>query len=177
MTRWMVGLAALAGGGVAQAQVYGAPGATGGFGGGAGYGGQGTGNLAGAFAPNFYNRNQQPLSPYLNLARGGNPAVNYFYGTRPGLGSSASGMAGGFGFQGANLGPPGAGNRFYLQPPPGDGELPYQPFEASRELGVIPTAAHLVTFGNGPGSGLRSPTRTGFGAQQPASRPATTPRR
>jgi hypothetical protein len=37
------------------------------------------------YAPNYYNRNSQPLSPYLNLLRGGNPAVNYFYGVRPGL--------------------------------------------------------------------------------------------
>jgi hypothetical protein len=37
-----------------------------------------------AYAPNMYNRAGQPLSPYLNLLRGGNPAVNYFYGVRPG---------------------------------------------------------------------------------------------
>jgi len=36
------------------------------------------------FAPNFYNRASQPLSPYLNLLRGGDPAINYFYGVRPG---------------------------------------------------------------------------------------------
>ena len=35
-------------------------------------------------APNMYNRAAQPLSPYLNLLRGGNTAVNYFYGVRPG---------------------------------------------------------------------------------------------
>lgn len=44
----------------------------------------GTGNSA-PYAPNYYNRNTQPLSPYLNLTRGGNTAVNYFYGVRPGL--------------------------------------------------------------------------------------------
>ena len=36
------------------------------------------------YAPNMYNRGTQPLSPYLNLLRGGNNAVNYFYGVRPG---------------------------------------------------------------------------------------------
>ena len=36
------------------------------------------------YAPNMYNRAAQPLSPYLNLLRGGNNAVNYFYGVRPG---------------------------------------------------------------------------------------------
>ncbi|HEX3150162.1 MAG TPA: hypothetical protein VHR66_18945 [Gemmataceae bacterium] len=39
---------------------------------------------ASGYAPNMYNRNAQPLSPYLNMLRGGNPAVNYFYGVRPG---------------------------------------------------------------------------------------------
>jgi hypothetical protein len=37
-----------------------------------------------AYAPNMYNRQAQPLSPYLNMLRGGNPAVNYYYGVRPG---------------------------------------------------------------------------------------------
>jgi hypothetical protein len=36
------------------------------------------------YAPNMYNRQAQPLSPYLNLLRGGNEAVNYYYGVRPG---------------------------------------------------------------------------------------------
>jgi hypothetical protein len=43
--------------------------------------GQGNPN---AYAPNMYNREAQPLSPYLNLLRGGNAAVNYYYGVRPG---------------------------------------------------------------------------------------------
>ncbi|MEZ6139886.1 MAG: hypothetical protein R3B84_04865 [Zavarzinella sp.] len=33
----------------------------------------------------MYNRRSQPLSPYLNLLRGGNVAANYYYGARPGL--------------------------------------------------------------------------------------------
>jgi len=37
-----------------------------------------------AYAPNMYNRQAQPLSPYLNLLRGGDAAVNYYYGVRPG---------------------------------------------------------------------------------------------
>jgi len=37
-----------------------------------------------SYAPNMYNRAAQPLSPYLNMLRGGNNAVNYFYGVRPG---------------------------------------------------------------------------------------------
>jgi hypothetical protein len=47
------------------------------------------------YAPNMYNRAGQPLSPYLNLLRGGNNAVNYFYGVRPGTQPSAfTGMFG-----------------------------------------------------------------------------------
>ncbi len=39
----------------------------------------------GGYAPNAYNRQTQPLSPYLNLLRGGDPGINYYYGVRPGL--------------------------------------------------------------------------------------------
>lgn len=54
------------------------------------------------YAPNQYNRNTQPLSPYLNLLRGGNPAVNYFYGVQPGLmnGAFRSPLAGNSQMQG-----------------------------------------------------------------------------
>ena len=46
----------------------------------------------------MYNRAAQPLSPYLNLLRGGNNAVNYFYGVRPGTQPNAfTGMFGGGG--------------------------------------------------------------------------------
>ena len=54
--------------------------------------------------PNFYNRQSQPLSPYLNLLRGGSPAVNYYYGVRPGL--QSGGYLGQSGSQsGTNAGP------------------------------------------------------------------------
>lgn len=52
--------------------------------------------------PNIYNPRTQPLSPYLNLLRGGNPGVNYYYGVRPGT------VGGGAAF-GAGLAP--GGNR------------------------------------------------------------------
>jgi hypothetical protein len=45
-------------------------------------------------APNAYNRQTQPLSPYLNLLRGGNNAVNYYYGVRPGTGPGVQGVMG-----------------------------------------------------------------------------------
>src|SRR5262245_47857361 len=87
----IVGGAALwASGGVAHAQFGPASGPT--------YGSFGP---TGPYAPNFYNRQTQPLSPYLNLLRGGNPAVNYYYGVRPGT------MAGAYP---GNYGNPGAMN-------------------------------------------------------------------
>jgi hypothetical protein len=86
-----------------QAQVYGPGGMYGPYGGYAGGGGQGSTG----FAPNFYNRQNQPLSPYLNLLRGGNTAVNYFYGTRPGLASGGylGPFAPGGGSGGSAMGP------------------------------------------------------------------------
>jgi hypothetical protein len=39
----------------------------------------------------YYNPGNQPLSPYLNMLRGGNPAVNYFYGVRPAQNQGAFG--------------------------------------------------------------------------------------
>ena len=44
----------------------------------------------GGYAPNAYNRQTQPLSPYLNLLRGGDPGINFYYGVRPGLQSQAT---------------------------------------------------------------------------------------
>jgi hypothetical protein len=52
------------------------------------------------YAPNMYNRATQPLSPYLNLLRGGNNAVNYFYGVRPGT-TQPGAFTGMFGATGA----------------------------------------------------------------------------
>src|SRR5437762_7913362 len=46
------------------------------------------------FGPNVYNPQNQPLSPYLNLLRGGNAGVNYYYGVRPG---TTGGSGGGIG--------------------------------------------------------------------------------
>lgn len=42
------------------------------------------------YMPNFYNRQNQPLSPYLNFRRGGDSALNYYYGVRPGLASGGN---------------------------------------------------------------------------------------
>jgi hypothetical protein len=91
------------------------------------------------FVPNFYNRQTQPLSPYLNLLRGGSPAVNYFYGVRPGL--QSGGYLGPYAPQpGAALGPR---QTFFpifdtLAEPPAPGDLP---------SGMGPTG-HPVAFRN-----------------------------
>ncbi len=85
-----------------------APNAPGGYPGGygGGYPGGGFNNGLGGFnqvvppsgiQPNVYNRQYQPLSPYLNLLRGGDPGVNYYYGVRPGLPNY--GQGGGLGNQ------------------------------------------------------------------------------
>src|SRR5262245_18669031 len=65
--------------------------------------------MAPSVMPNIYNPQTQPLSPYLNLLRGGNTGVNYYYGVRPGT----VGGAGSFG--GAAMLAPG-GNRALFFP-------------------------------------------------------------
>lgn len=97
------------------------------------------------YAPNFYNRAQQPLSPYLNLLRGGNPAANYYYGVRPGLPSG-----------GVNI----FGQVPVVQPPVGpqyggflpQSQIPYDPTSQAYEPGGQPvrlnSPAHPVLFGN-----------------------------
>ena len=90
--------------------------------------------------PNFNNRFSQPVSPYLNLLRGGDPAANYFYGVRPAqqAGNYLSlAQAGGLNF-GANAG---------LQR---QGFFPYaESFQGlpPRSGGIRPSG-HPSTFGN-----------------------------
>jgi hypothetical protein len=96
------------------------------------------------FLPNYYNRQTQPLSPYLNLLRGGNPGVNYFYGVRPGLpsGGMMPGAMGGFG----------GGNSFMQQRmgylPAGANPEPTQLPAAGRPLepNSLPPSSHPVYF-------------------------------
>ena len=98
------------------------------------------------YAPNMYNRSAQPLSPYLNLLRGGNTAVNYFYGVRPGTQPSAFS---------ALLGQSGAGPRLSFFPGADTlADFSDDPRDASK---VAPTG-HTTTFNNtlnyfGPTSG------------------------
>ncbi len=97
------------------------------------------------YLPNYYNRATQPLSPYLNLMRGSNPAVNYYFGARPGL-------------------PTGGVNTFGQAPPyqpfvgmlgggflmhsswPNDGSSPT--YEPGGKPVVLRSASHPVLYGN-----------------------------
>jgi hypothetical protein len=109
--------------------------------------------------PNIYNPRTQPLSPYLNLLRGGNPGVNYYYGVRPG--TTGGGAA--FGATGVAQG----GSRptsFPFQYTPDDALVLPEPGEGY----VLPPAGHPTVFNNtmgyfpGPGAGGQRP-RPGIG--------------
>jgi hypothetical protein len=95
-----------------------------------------------SFMPNIYNPANQPLSPYLNFFRN-NPAVNYYYGVRPGT-------SGGFGFGalGAPFTAPG-GNRPLFFPQLANAPDPLQSYDAQAQPGdVLPPAGHPVVFNN-----------------------------
>lgn len=98
------------------------------------------------FMPNIFNPSTQPLSPYLNLMRGGDPGVNYYYGVKPGTLGMGGGMSGRVPFMA-----PG-GNRMLYFP-----QLASAPDPTSVDpIGtgqpgtgdVLPPAGHPVTFGN-----------------------------
>lgn len=119
--------------------------------------------------PNIYNPVNQPLSPYLNLLRGGNPGVNYYYGVRPGtVGGTGLGLGAPFTASGAQRA------LFFPQlTRPSDPE--------AREAGegtVLPPAGHPVVFNNtlgyypspfGTRGGMR-PGLSGLGARPPQQR-------
>ena len=100
--------------------------------------------------PNIYNPQNQPLSPYLNLLRGGNAGVNYFYGVRPGT----LGM-GGRGFGGAPFVAGGAHRTLFF---PQLASAPDPRGRSARGPGNAAPAGHMVVFSNTMGS---SPARSG----------------
>lgn len=105
-----------------------------------GYGGYGMMNQN--MMPNIYNRQNQPLSPYLNLLRGGNTAANYFYGVRPGT----MGM-GGRGYMGAPFMAWG-GNRMMFFPQLAMAPDPTEEQIDPKSRSVLPPAGHPVVFNN-----------------------------
>lgn len=154
-----------------------------------GYGGYGGGGIPPYYPPlnpanvmpNIYNPRTQPLSPYLNLTRGGNPAVNYYYGVRPGT-------VGGAGSIGGAPGIAAGGGRGAFLPQLAAGPIaengdgpPQQVDPADRP--VLPPAGHGATFNNtfgyfpGPAGGAAGrPGLSGVGTRRsPTSGP--TPRR
>jgi hypothetical protein len=94
------------------------------------------------FMPNIYNPQNQPLSPYLNMLRGGNAATNYFYGVRPGT----LGM-GGRGYMGAPFMAWG-GNRMMFFPQLAMAPDPTEEQIDPKSRSVLPPAGHPVVFNN-----------------------------
>jgi hypothetical protein len=93
------------------------------------------------FMPNIYNPQYQPLSPYLYGVRGTNPAVDYFFGTRPGTLGMGNRGSGGAPFMAMG------GNRAMFFP-----QLAYapEPFQTgvTSPGSVLPPAGHPVVFNN-----------------------------
>lgn len=126
--------------------------------------------------PNIYNPANQPLSPYLNLLRGGNPGVNYYYGVRPGTtGGTGLGI-------GAPFTTPGA-NRPLFFPQLASAPDPAQPVDPTqpRQPGkgdVLPPAGHPTFFNNtmgyfpvpGGSRGGQRPGLAGVGTTRPPGR-------
>jgi hypothetical protein len=149
-----------------------------------GYGsGYGPAVNPGAFAPNFYNAQSQPLSPYLNLFRN-NPAVNYYYGTRPGtIGGGRSGISGGNMLNNPLFAP----QTQFLPQASMALDTAGEPFEPGGKEVVLRPAGHPVIFGNtfnghgsyysvyaqainrGTGAGAGAGARPGAGMPQGAS--------
>lgn len=137
----------------------------------------------GQYLQNYYNRGNQPLSPYLNLLRNnGDPGINYYYGVRPGT------QAGGQPF--SQYGAYGGGQQSMLMnsqmrqgylPQAGNPSPEPQPIpEAGQEV-VLPASGHPVMYGNnfgisrtgvpGVGAGSRNnffaPPKTGTQTKAP----------
>lgn len=91
--------------------------------------------------PNIYNPANQPLSPYLNLLRGGNPGVNYFYGVRPGTVGGWGGRGGSAPFIAAG------GPRTPFFPHLATAPDPLEGNEADPGA-ALPPAGHPVLFNN-----------------------------
>lgn len=114
-----------------------------------------------AVMPNIFNPATQPLSPYLNLLRGGNRAANYYYGVRPGT------VAAGFGAFGGSPFTAGGGNRPLFFPQLASAPDPFGTFNPGAG-DVLPPAGHGAVFNNTmgffPGAGGQAGgARSGLG--------------
>ena len=124
------------------------------------------------FMPNIFNPQQQPLSPYLNLLRGGNLATNYYYGVRPGTLGMGPRSFGGAPFVA------GGGNRTAFFPQLAAAPDPLSGVPSGMQGDVLPPAGHPVVFGNtlgffpGPGgqAGGSRAGLSGIGTSRPPAR-------
>ncbi len=108
-----------------------------------------------SFAPNYYNRGNQPLSPYLNLGNTFNPAAAYYYGVRPGTqGPNGLGPVYGSGAQQ----PPVARGGFL--PPPVSAASDPTVFTDNSPRAALPSPGGAVSYGNFNGS-----SRVGVGGR------------
>jgi len=127
----------------------------------------------GSFMPNVYNRTQQPLSPYLNLLRGGNPAVNYFQGVRPQQMAAAQG-------NGMGSYPIGAASPLRTGFLPAAANPTAEPIElpaAGQPILSLSPSGHAVSFGRGtmPGGGTSAAGRPGVLGNRPAAQTQNRP--
>ncbi len=107
--------------------------------------------------PNIFNPANQPLSPYLNMFRNGNPSANYYFGVRPGT----IGGAGGGGSSTPFLAT--GGNRPAFFPQLAASAEPFA-LPTAQEGMVLPPAGHPVLYGNTMGY-FPSPMAPGSGAR------------
>ncbi len=127
----------------------------------------------GNYLPNYYNRQSQPLSPYLNLLRGGNTGVNYFYGVRPGTQGGGVPVGGGFGMTtGYGMFRP---NVLPTTLAPTEEPIPVDP--AGEPISRLMPTGHPVYFTGGPGGAGGATGRPGFmrvgTGTPPPARPTT----
>jgi len=129
----------------------------------------------GGYMPNYYNRQNQPLSPYLNLLRGGSPATNYFFGVRPGVMATAPG----FGQSNFPIGGASPLRSGFLPAAANPTSEPIELPTAGQPITSLSPSGHPVSFGrtgmNGPGSGASSAGRPGVLGNRPQQ--GTTPKR
>jgi hypothetical protein len=97
------------------------------------------------YLQNYYNRQQQPLSPYLNLLRGQNPGVNYYYGVRPGTPAGGANVFGQAPMYNPFVGLS-AGGFLPQSSQPNDGNA--VPYDVGGQPVVLRSAGHNVLYGN-----------------------------
>ncbi len=115
-------------------------------------------------AGSIYNRNSQPLSPYLNMLRGGNPAVNYFYGVRPGLGV---GQPIGAGMGNAGMTGPAQIRSGFIPAAASPTQEPVELPAAGAEIQSLPPSSHPVIFAGSRGVGSAAAPRSGVIGSRP----------